>query len=228
MGEQTKNSFLRSAIHNESVSYYRGTRKEVARFLPRRYSRVLEIGCGEGGFRNNFGECEYWGVEPVRVAARIAQNRLDKVLAGSYEQMFQQLPDGYFDLIVCNDVIEHMPNHDKFFQSIKQKMSENSCIVGSVPNVRYIGNLFKMIFAKDWEYEDQGVLDRTHLRFFTEKSLRRTLNEHGFVLDELDGINPVEFKWTAIRVVIKSALVFIFGKDTRFLQFAFRLRYKPL
>jgi hypothetical protein len=44
------------------------------------------------------------------------------------------------------------------------------------------------------EYENQGVLDRMHLRFFLRKSLRRTLNEHGFVLDEIDGINPVEFK----------------------------------
>jgi hypothetical protein len=63
-------------------------------------------------------------------------------------------------------------------------------------------------------------------RILGSLSLRRTLNEHGLVLDEIDGINPVEFKWTALRVIIKSSLVLVCGKDSRF--FAFLVTYKPL
>lgn len=209
----------------EVFSYYNGRRKEVARFLPNSYTKVLEIGCGEGGFRSNLGPCEYWGIEPT-TAAQVARGRLFRVFESSYEEASAQLPNCYFDLVICNDVIEHMVDHDTFFRTIKQKLVHNAHIVGSVPNVRYIGNLYGLLFLKDWQYENEGVLDRTHLRFFTEKSLRRTFEKHGFVLESFAGINPAPAQMFPLRVLIKNVLVLLFGEDTRFFQFGFRVKYR--
>jgi SAM-dependent methyltransferase len=217
-------NLVHRASVGESSSYYDGTRREVAKFLPERYAKVLEIGCGEGGFHANLVNCEYWGIEPTQPAAALASARLFKVINASYEEAFDKLPDSYFDLIICNDVMEHMPDHDKFFQTIKQKMAANSYIVGSVPNVRFIGVVYKLLFLKDWEYENQGILDRTHLRFFTETSLKRTFQAHGFVIEALGGVNQVEFTWMPLRVLLKNALILLLGKDTRSYQFGFRIK----
>jgi 2-polyprenyl-3-methyl-5-hydroxy-6-metoxy-1,4-benzoquinol methylase len=214
---------------NNSRVYYEGARKEVAQFLPGHYSKVLEIGCGEGGFHENLIQgSEHWGVEPVHAAANIASGKLYKVIPLCYQEAVEQIPNNYFDLIICNDVIEHMINHDEFFQSIKGKVTQSAYLVGSIPNVRYIGNLAKLLFMKDWKYEDEGILDRTHLRFFTEKSLKRLFHENGFTIEEFVGINEVEFKLTSPRMLLKNALTLLLGRDTRFLQFGFRIQYTGL
>ena len=121
---------------DKSLSYYSNFRSEVMRFLPDEYHRVLEIGCGEGNFNTNLNyHCEHWGIEPSFDAAKVASNKLFKILSGTYEEMHDRLPDSYFDLIICNDVIEHMVDHNAFFISIKKKMTNDSFIIGSIPLV---------------------------------------------------------------------------------------------
>src|ERR1700690_1990668 len=106
-------------MHNSSW-YYGCIRPEVVRLLPSQYYKVLEIGCGEGNFQTNLNQhCEYWGIEPFQAAAKVASNKLYKVLTGTYEEVFDRLPNSYFDLVICNDVIEHMVDHNSFFLTIK-------------------------------------------------------------------------------------------------------------
>lgn len=208
-----------------SSPYYQGARKEVARFLPEQYSRVLEVGCGEGGFHVNLNpDCEHWGIEPVHRAADIARHKLHKVIEASYHEALGLLPDNYFDLVICNDVVEHMVDPDEFFRTIKQKLSGKASLVGSIPNVRYIGNLFELLFLKDWKYKDDGILDRTHLRFFTDISIKRVFYDNGFMIEEYAGINGVEFSLFPLRVMLKNLCVLLLGGDTRYLQFGFRIK----
>ena len=206
----------------------------MAKFLPQNYKKVLEVGCGEGTFIDNLNiPCEYWGIEPVHEIAKIASGKLHKVLIGLYEDVYEQLPNNYFDLVICNDVIEHMKEHDSFFETIKEKIKEDSFIVGSIPNVRYVKNLYELLIKKDWAYNDAGILDRTHLRFFTEKSLKRTILDHGFLIESFHGINSAIIKSKAIKILIRNTIILIicfgsFGyyKDIQFLQYGFRARYK--
>lgn len=123
-------------------SYFDGNRTELKAFIPNNVSKVLEIGCGKGGFRQCFDKkVEYWGVEPNIEMADIAKNHLDVVINATYDVARADIPDNYFDLIVCNDVIEHMVDHDEFFETIKSKMNDNGKLLISIPNVRYIYNL---------------------------------------------------------------------------------------
>ena len=91
------------------------------------------MGCGAGNFRSNFSDgCEYWGIEPSQKAAKIALQKLDKVLVGTFQEVFEKLPSDYFDCVICADVIEHMENEVWFFQSIKKNMRNEALIVGSI------------------------------------------------------------------------------------------------
>ena len=91
---------------NDQQNYYQSSRLEVTHLLPKEYERVLEIGCAEGNFRANLKrKCECWGIEPVKAAAKIASQKLDKVLIGTYDDVFDELPEDFFDLVICNDVI---------------------------------------------------------------------------------------------------------------------------
>lgn len=216
----------------KATTYYRRARTTAADLIPANYQRVLEIGCAEGIFREYFRkDCEYWGVEPVADIALIASKKLHKVIVGTFEEAAEQLPDNYFDLVVCNDVIEHMIDHDVFLESIKQKLTLDASLIGSIPNVRYLKNLSRLLISKDWEYQDGGILDRTHLRFFTEKSLKRSFVSHGYDILVFRGITGLWKKTWSLKGLPKairySPLLMILGWDTRFKQFGFQVKLKP-
>lgn len=206
--------------------YYQHYRSEMIPALPDQYAKVLEIGCGEGRFRTHLSlPHEYWGIEPTALAAKVAEQNLDRVLMGTYEDKKAELPDHYFDLIICNDVIEHMTDPDLFLESIKSKLQAGGAIVASIPNVRHILNLYEVLVKKDWEYKDAGILDRTHFRFFTRKSLLAMLHRHQYEVEFFQGINPyVGDSW--MKKLISQVAIGILGQDTRFLQFAVRFRAK--
>lgn len=222
----------------QQANYFQAARGNMRQFLPKSYRTVLEIGCGEAGFSQLLTPgAEVWGVEPSR-AADVAAQRLHKVLRGKFDDVSNQLPDGHFDLVVCNDVIEHMVDHDAFLEAIKAKLAVAGVLVGSIPNFRYYVNLYELIVRGDFEYEDSGIRDRTHLRFFTEKSLKRTLQQHGFLIDEFAGINsdfdrPLQSapQQSLVKALAKrSVLVSLIGvslgraRDVQYQQFGFRVR----
>lgn len=205
----------------ESKPYYQFGRPEMQAFLPSSYEKVLEIGCGEGCFRHYLTKpIEYWGVEQQSEVAKRAAVHLDKVIVGSYALVSNQLPEHYFDLIICNDVIEHMENHVEFLHEVKQKLSSHGRLVISIPNVRYLPNLTELLFKKDWRYREAGILDSTHLRFFTEKSLRKTLEETGWKVNKMSGINRYGSHRLGHKLVISYLAQAIFGSDSVYMQFA--------
>ena len=206
------------------MKYFSYERDEMVPFLPSNCQKVLEIGCAEGGFRKHLPEeCEYWGVEMNPEAAAKALQSLDKVLVGTFQEVAGQIPENYFDVVICNDVIEHMEDHTVFIESLKAKLNTGGVLVGSVPNVRFQKNLIELLLRKDWEYKDEGILDRTHLRFFTEKSLRRSLEETGFVIQSLTGINSLLKRKITPRSVARWLLVILLGRDTQYRQFGFKI-----
>lgn len=109
-----------------------------------------------------------------------------------YDDVEAELPEQYFDLIVCNDVIEHMPDHDAFLEQIKRKLAPGGRLLISIPNVRYFSNLYNLLVRKDWEYKDAGVLIEPTC--VSPKSLLRTLEEHRFEILNFQRINLQSFK----------------------------------
>ena len=220
-------------------SYYEGERPELKPFLPKTYERVLEIGCGDGSFKALLpASSEYWGVEPEPAAAELAEKHLTRVLRGTIEIVADQLPDRYFDLVICNDVIEHIPDTDFLLTVIQNKLTSDGKMIGSIPNVRYYKNLFGLIVNKDWRYADKGILDSTHMRFFTRKSLHRCLTSSGFEFEKFKGINSavylkkktpgnlLKYLLRLIGFLLLDICTFGHSIDIKYAQFAFRCALK--
>lgn len=164
-------------------------------FMPKHSKTLLDVGCSEGNFAAHIKkkfQVEAWGIELMEVHGKIAQQKLDKVLIGDCAKNVDSLPDAYFDVIYFNDVLEHLVDPYSLLKKIKHKLSPNGVIISSIPNARYHRVLKSLIVNKNWEYTMDGVLDKTHLRFFTSKSILKMYHDLGFETIEHQGINKTK------------------------------------
>lgn len=220
---------------NNNEYFGKSLRNEVAKHLPQilETHNILEIGCGEGAFIKNLQKHnEYWGIEPNKHAAENAKKALTNVLCGKYSEISNLLPDNYFDLVICNDVIEHMEDAEEMLLSIRTKIKKSGFLVASIPNVRHITNLYNLLIKKDWLYTDSGILDRTHLRFYTKRSIRNLFESNGYSINKLVGINEFNVINTSSRESIKRLVAkvacIIMGNDTKYRQFFIMSHYNIL
>jgi 2-polyprenyl-3-methyl-5-hydroxy-6-metoxy-1,4-benzoquinol methylase len=212
---------MQSGSDPKPKNYYQNIREEILPFVPLGAVTALDVGCGEGYFAARLvaqGVREVWGVEVAEDAARRASYRLEKVLVGDIGRLIPELPVDYFDVIVFNDVLEHLVDPYDVLGRIQACLSEKGVVVSSIPNVRFYPTFYALLAHREWEYEESGILDRTHLRFFTIKSIRRMYERLGYEVLRHDGINPLEHLPRRYRLA--NALLGGRLSDMRFTQFA--------
>lgn len=178
----------------QKQDYYFSERKELISFIPSGIRKTLDVGCASGTFseqlKKNFNT-ESWGIEMVEEYAIMAKEKLDHSLHGSFDDVYHNLPENYFDCIFFNDVLEHMIYPEDCLKKIKKNLQPGKTIIASIPNIRYINILKNLLFKRDWKYEDSGIMDRTHLRFFTKKSIMRMFEDCGYKIQYIRGIRSV-------------------------------------
>jgi len=193
-------------------------------FIPSEASVLLEVGCGEGTFAAHLkkvraeadSRVEVWGVEMDTAAAAKASAVLDRVLQGDVAGVLPDLPPGYFDCLVLNDVIEHVEDPGALLRSLRPLLKPGGALVASIPNVRYFFNVVDLAVHGRWDYTEEGILDRTHLRFFTRSSMIRLLTECGFVVEAAVGINPTG----SLKFRLVNLLTLGRWSDMKYLQIA--------
>jgi SAM-dependent methyltransferase len=178
--------------------YYHHVRKEMLPFFLTQFKRVLDVGCGNGRFgeqlKTSFPGLEVCSVGPVAESQAAATHLLDHALLGHFDTALQ-LPDNYFYVVVFNDSLEHFPDHVPALELALRLLKPGGAVVASIPNIRYWPQLQKYLIEGDWRYESAGVLDRTHLRFSTRKSVLRELAAAGFEMQSIEGINACWLRW---------------------------------
>ncbi len=194
----------------------------MVRFIPKGSKKILEIGCAQGNFSVQLIKdgIETWGIEPDKKSAKIAKEKLYKVFYGVLDEKISELPDNYFDVIIMNDVLEHLLEPWDDLKKLKRKLNDDGVFVSSIPNVRYAKNIFNTLFKKDWKYTDDRILDRTHFRFFTKKSVRRLFEDNGYSVVSIKGINVTKsFAFFPFAVIFN--VLFLFSQlDIFYMQFA--------
>ncbi|WP_164914166.1 class I SAM-dependent methyltransferase [Aquimarina sediminis] len=210
---------------NKPDGYYDNIRHEMIKYLPEDPKTIIDIGCGNGAFASVLKErtsAEVWGIEYMDSEAQLAKEKLDKVFSGKCEDYLDELPDQYFDVIYFNDVLEHLVDPYMVLDKVKSKLTIDGVLISSIPNVRYHNTFKRVLVNKDWKYEDFGVMDRTHLRFFTEKSILRMYEELGYSIVVHEGINMSK----SIKPYLYNILVLFTQLDIRYPQYATVATYK--
>jgi len=204
---------------NKTDQYYDNYRPEMLAFLPTDVSKILDVGCSNGGFGKSIKEnrdVEIWGIEPMNDPATKARSVLDKVIENNIESAIKELPSNYFDVIYFNDVLEHLLDPYFVLETIKDKLKDGGVVISSIPNIRYFRNFFKLLFNKDFEYTLEGVMDKTHLRFFTTNSIKNMYSNAGYSIIKHQGINGSK----SLKPKLFNILFGFKASDVRYSQFA--------
>jgi Predicted methyltransferase (contains TPR repeat) len=186
-------------------SYYRNDRMDVLKVIPNTPKNVLELGCGEGNFGSLLKQkynCNVTGIDISSAALSKAKGRIDKIYHANIDEFdFSKL--GKFDLVVANDCLEHLREPWEVVAKLKNNISADGYFVASIPNVRNY-QIIKDVFKNGrWDYVDSGLLDRTHLRFFTKENMIELFKDNQYIVEE---IIPTHIKRIKKRRILKFLL----------------------
>jgi len=197
--------------------YYSFDRPEVRECIPATAEVILDIGCASGrlgGALKKERDCVVVGIEYEPEIANEAKYLLDDVLVGDVEEKIDNLPSDYFDCIVLADVLEHLRDPETILKNLHRTLKKNGTIVASIPNVLHWSVILPLLEG-NWNYEDAGILDRTHLRFFTKRSILSMFSTCGYAVKDL---KATKFGSSDGSLQIITKALFEAGIDTKALS----------
>jgi 2-polyprenyl-3-methyl-5-hydroxy-6-metoxy-1,4-benzoquinol methylase len=177
---------LNDAHVSDQDTYYNRERPSLTSLVEPGSHRILDLGCGAGVVGKKLKDTgkagELVGVELFESAANRAAAHYSRVHCGDIEQM--ELPYGpEFDYALCGDILEHLKDPYSVVRRIHGWLKPGGVLICSVPNVRHWTVLSGLMMRGAWTYQEAGIMDRTHLRFFTRRSCERMLEEGGFAVE---------------------------------------------
>jgi SAM-dependent methyltransferase len=199
-----------STMYSEKSDAYFGTpRLDIAPLLPCRTDRVLEVGCGAGAtmrWLREHRDIEYAaGIELTSEAAESARGPFDTLITGDIETM-TSLPEG-FDLILALDVLEHLVDPWSVVARLRGALKPGGVMIVSLPHVGHFSVSLPLLLRGEWTYREEGLLDRTHLRFFTQRTAIELLTGAGLVVDMIRTVrvgpdlrSPLK-RWYALKLL---------------------------
>jgi 2-polyprenyl-3-methyl-5-hydroxy-6-metoxy-1,4-benzoquinol methylase len=176
--------------YNEKApDYFSNIRKDLINLIDANAKdlKILEVGAA-------YGETLYYlkqnGIASEAVGVDIFEDTknkqnykpLDRFIFGDIEKI--ELPEynQYFDLILLPDVLEHLFEPKSVLETLKKYLKEDGKIIVSMPNIRYYSALYKIVFKGDFKYEESGIFDYTHVRFYCRKNIQELLETAGYTI----------------------------------------------
>ncbi len=172
------------------TDYYGLVRSEIAPLLPARLGngggRILEFGCAAGEtlhwLKQHFPAAETVGIEINRaLEERLARNVSKAIFIEPQDRLPAGL--GAFELILALDVLEHLADPLAMLRQLSAQLAPGGTIIVSLPNIAHYSVTLPLLFQRRFDYQDAGILDRTHLRFFVEETAIALMNDAGLVVE---------------------------------------------
>ncbi|MCX6060740.1 MAG: class I SAM-dependent methyltransferase [Campylobacterales bacterium] len=177
---------------NKDQSYYfLSVRDDLIRLIPQTFKEcnVLEIGCGNGATLNKLKQL---GIAKTTTGVELFSSKdnyystIDHFFLENIENiLFSDDMQNSFDIIILGDVIEHLVDPWSTLQKIVQLLSPTGRLIASIPNIRYYTTLQSIVWKGDFHYEEAGILDQTHLRFFCKKNIIELFTSAGLNIESL-------------------------------------------
>jgi 2-polyprenyl-3-methyl-5-hydroxy-6-metoxy-1,4-benzoquinol methylase len=171
----------------KSTNYFSNIRHDIIKLINCNDCNILEVGCGQG---NTLIELKKQGkakfIAGIDIVDLNQSSKLDKfILADIESEENIDLPESYFDVIICADVLEHLKDPWNVLEKIKKFLKPNGIIIASIPNIREIKTLVSILVKGDFRYVDAGILDKTHLRFFCKKNIIELFEKTGYKVEKI-------------------------------------------
>ncbi len=188
--------------------------EDLLGLVPEGVERVVEVGCSSGAlgqvFLRQHPDCEYIGIDMEPEYAEAARERVTEVVVADIEKMEDRAFEILFptDCWIFGDVLEHLYDPWRTLERLRPSLSENGCVVACIPNAQH-WSVQARLNTGAFRYETNGLLDRTHIRWFTRKTIIELFGATGYEVEEMGGRvfeeGPVRDKaMAAIRALAES------------------------
>ena len=166
------------------MDYYHWVRQEIKPLLPKNPSRVLEVGAGAGHtlkwIKALYPKTETTAVEINSALLHELSQNVDVPIIGPIDEALPQLKS--YDLILFLDVLEHLSDPTATLRNLSKHLEANGQVIVSVPNIAHLSVSVPLLLQRRFDYQDAGILDRTHLKFFVEGTAIKLLNDANFIV----------------------------------------------
>jgi SAM-dependent methyltransferase len=177
-----------ASTEQKAAEYYLETRPDIQALAEAEGKRILDVGCAAGELGRALklaGALEVVGIERSGEAAALAKERLDQVIVSDVENLDLPLDEASFDRIIFADILEHTVDPWSVLASYGRYLKSDGRIIASIPNLRFYAVIIRLIFNR-WGYTESGILDSTHLRFFTLPTIKEMFERAGYRIERVD------------------------------------------
>jgi SAM-dependent methyltransferase len=167
---------------------------DIFKMMPRGLKRVIEVGCSSGAlaraYRDVNPDCEYIGIEIDEAYAEISRKSCVKVICGNIETLRDDEFNALFpsDCWVFGDILEHLHDPWAVLRRIRARIAKGSFIIACIPNAQH-WSVQAHLNCGLFRYEDKGLFDRTHVRWFTRITIKELFESTGYTI--IDGISRI-------------------------------------
>ena len=211
---------------DKNESYYSNIRIDLVNLITKKDNfKVLEVGAAYGEtliyLKEHRNAKEVIGVDlNFDESKKDSYNQTDDFIFGDIEELSLNQYQNYFDVIILADILEHLKDPLKVLKKLKKNLKSDGEIISSIPNIRTLNAFHKVYIKGNFSYEDEGLFDNTHLRFFCKKDMVTLFNMSGFKISYIESALK-NYKGKSIK---KSINKITFGVFEEFLTTQYYIR----
>ncbi|MBM7635045.1 methyltransferase domain-containing protein [Geomicrobium sediminis] len=180
--------------NQKDETYYQSYNTVLVNLIPEQAKRIVDIGCSSGRLGEVLKErngAYVTGIEAFKEAATQAKKVLDRVYFGNIEEEEWPYPDETFDVVVFGDVLEHLVDPWDVLRKVHPYLDEGGVVCASIPNINHV-SIIEELLRGNFTYAEMGLMDQTHMRFFTVNEIHKMFVENGFEFEAFQYIPLVQ------------------------------------